>query len=82
MNPIRQYELKYITFEQLENQLWEFGKNSIAEVGERCFKFYIDKACKWHNYNYYIERFDSREIIHWNCIEDQNNQDDPFTDFL
>lgn len=82
MNPIRAYEFRLISFEELHNQLWDFGPNSIKDVGESCFKFYIDKACNKHNYNYYIERFDSNEITNGNCDKNQNNQDDPFADFL
>lgn len=57
MNEILQYELGYITFESLEKVLWDFGMNTIYEIGEERFRFYIHKACHFHNLDYYIEEW-------------------------
>jgi hypothetical protein len=38
MNIIQQYELKYITFDQLSEEIWGYGQRLINEVGvERFF---------------------------------------------
>lgn len=82
MNPIRAHEFRLIPFEELIDQLWDFRPNSIQEIGESCFKFYIDKASGYHNKDYYIEELVRNEITNGNCNENQNNQDDPYASFL
>lgn len=65
MNEIQLYELGYISFKELETTLWDFGKNMICEIGEERFRFYIHKACRFHNKNFYIEEW-SHGIKDWN----------------
>lgn len=65
MNLIRQYEFKLISLEELIKELWDFGPNSIHEVGERCFQFYIDRACGHHKQNYYIEELKEDGSEEW-----------------
>lgn len=67
MNLILQYEQGYISFSELESELWNFGPNSISEVGENCFKFYIHKACSYHEKVYFIEEWS-------NGIKNRNSQ--------
>lgn len=57
MNLIRQYEFGLITIEELENCLWDFGPNAIAEVSESCFQFYIDLVLHYHDRPYYIKPY-------------------------
>ncbi|MEO1768252.1 hypothetical protein JZO67_000162 [Enterococcus sp. 665A] len=57
MNPIFQYEQGYISFAELKLDLWDFGPNAIFEVGEDCFRFYIDKASNRHSLDYHIEEW-------------------------
>lgn len=57
MNLVLQYEQGYISFYELETVLWDFGPNAINEIGEERFKFYIHKACKYHDKNFYIEEW-------------------------
>ena len=49
MNIIQQYELKYITFDQLSEEIWGYGQRLINEVGVERFSFYVD-----HNFRFYI----------------------------
>lgn len=62
MNFIRQYEFKMITLEDLINELWDFGPNAITEIGEQCFQFYIDRACGYHELDYYVEEWNNDGI--------------------
>lgn len=57
MNEIWQYEFGLILFDDLKQVLWDYGPNTIAETGEERFKFYIHKACGYHNYDFYIEEW-------------------------
>ena len=57
MNLILQYEQGYISFSELEQQLWDLGPNAILDIGERCFSFYCSKANKFHKYNFYIRKY-------------------------
>lgn len=41
MNIIQQYELKYITFDQLSEEIWGYGQRLINEVGVERFSFYF-----------------------------------------
>lgn len=41
MNIIKQYELKYITLENLSDEIWGYGQQLINEIGIDCFKFYV-----------------------------------------
>ncbi|MGM0215084.1 hypothetical protein [Enterococcus sp. AZ109] len=66
MNLIRQYEFGIITIEELINELWNFGPNAINEVDENCFQFYIDRACGYHELDYYVEER-SNGIKNRNC---------------
>nr|DAM18167.1 MAG TPA: hypothetical protein [Caudoviricetes sp.] len=59
MNPVLAYEQGYIPFSTLQNILWDFGPNSIFEIGEKCFAFYCSKANNFHNYDYYIKSYGS-----------------------
>ena len=59
MNSILAYEQGYITFEELETIIWDFGPNRINEVGEKCFAFYCRKANGLHNFDYYILKYGS-----------------------
>ncbi len=52
MNPILLYEQGYIPFFTLQDLLWDFGPNSIFEVGEKCFEFYCNKANGFHNFDF------------------------------
>ncbi|MBY3641132.1 hypothetical protein NMC72_07295 [Enterococcus faecium] len=54
MNIIQQYEQKYITFEQLSEEIWGYGQRLINEVGIERFCFYIEASAGYHNYKYYI----------------------------
>ncbi len=54
MNIIQQYELKYITFEQLSKEIWGYGQRLINEVGIERFCFYIEASAGYHNYKYYV----------------------------
>lgn len=82
MNFVRMYEFGLISFEELKEELWNFGPNSICAIGENCFKFYIAKALGYHTLEYYVEELFMNEIINRNCIKDKNNQDDPYADIL
>lgn len=66
MNEIQLYELGYISFEELETTLWDFGKNMICEIGEERFRFYVHKSCKFHDLNYFIEE--------WSCGVENGNR--------
>lgn len=59
MNPILLYEQGYIPFFTLQDLLWDFGPNSIFEVGEKCFEFYCNKANGFHNFDFYILKYGS-----------------------
>ena len=57
MNPILLYEQGYIPFSTLQDLLWDFGPNSIFEVGEKCFAFYCCRANKFIDYDFYIRNY-------------------------
>ncbi|MDT2660455.1 hypothetical protein P7E02_11280 [Enterococcus hulanensis] len=69
MNSILAYEQGYITFEELETIIWDFGPNRINEVGEKCFAFYCSKANGLHNFDYYILKYGSglNAKYEWYC---------------
>lgn len=69
MNPIIAYELRYIPFSDLEDNLWDFGPNGINEVGEKCFEFYCSKANNFHDHDYYILKYGSglHDESEWYC---------------
>lgn len=69
MNPILLYEQGYIPFSTLQDLLWDFGPNSIFEVGEKCFEFYCKKANKFINYDFYIRKYgsDINDESEWYC---------------
>lgn len=69
MNLILQYEQGYISFPELEKQLWDFGPNRIYEIGEKCFEFYCKKANAFHNDDFYILRYGSglNDEREWYC---------------
>ncbi|HIB1923752.1 TPA: hypothetical protein ACWWGN_002973 [Enterococcus faecium] len=54
MNIIQQYELKYITFDQLSEEIWGYGQRLINEVGVERFSFYVEAAAGYHKYEYCI----------------------------
>ncbi|MDQ2183238.1 hypothetical protein [Enterococcus hirae] len=54
MNIIQQYELRYITFDQLLEDIWGYGQRLINDVGVDCFSFYISASSNYHNNQYYI----------------------------
>ncbi|HBL2424551.1 TPA: hypothetical protein LP600_002473 [Enterococcus faecium] len=54
MNIIQQYELKYITFDQLSEEIWGYGQRLINEVGVERFSFYVEAAAGYHNFRFYI----------------------------
>lgn len=54
MNIIQQYELNYITFEQLSEEIWGYGERLIDEVGVERFSFYVESAAGYHDFSYYI----------------------------
>lgn len=54
MNIIQQYELKYITFDQLSEEIWGYGQRLINEVGVERFSFYVESAAGYHDFSYYI----------------------------
>lgn len=45
MNIIQQYELQYITFDQLLEEIWGYGQQLINDVGIDCFSFLY--CCKF-----------------------------------
>ncbi len=57
MNPILLYEQGYIPFSTLQDLLWDFGPNSIFEVGEKCFAFYCCRANKFIDFDFYIRNY-------------------------
>ncbi|MFQ8677411.1 MAG: hypothetical protein ACLSE5_12890 [Enterococcus avium] len=64
MNLILQYEQGYIPFSELENALADFGPNSILEIGEKCYEFYLNKRCSdpfekkyYHDFDFYIRNY-------------------------
>ena len=59
INIIQQYELKYITFEQLLEDIWGYGQCLINEVGIKCFCFYVEAAAGYHDFRFYIFPFTS-----------------------
>ncbi|HCD2895617.1 TPA: hypothetical protein NBM10_001423 [Enterococcus faecium] len=61
MNIIKQYELKYITLENLSDEIWGYGQQLINEIGIDCFKFYVLIAGGYLNFEYHILNYsDSR----------------------
>jgi len=54
MNIIQQYELQYITFAQLSEDIWGYGQRLINDIGVDCFNFYIAASSSYHNNQYYI----------------------------
>lgn len=54
MNIIQQYELKYITFEQLSDDIWGYGQRLINEVGFERFCFYVEAVSGYHDFHFYI----------------------------
>ncbi|HGF8315695.1 hypothetical protein [Enterococcus sp. DIV1283b] len=54
MNIIRQYELGYITFDQLLEDIWGYGQRLIKDVGVDCFSFYIAASSRYHDDQYYV----------------------------
>lgn len=69
MNPILAYELKYISFCQLKEILWDMGPNAILQIGEKCFAFYCKKANELHSYEHYILKYGSglNDESEWYC---------------
>ncbi|EOS7905854.1 hypothetical protein ACRE5B_002745 [Enterococcus hirae] len=57
MNIIQQYEWRYITYEELIDEIWGYGQQLINEVGIDCFSFYVTGASGYHNYSYYINSY-------------------------
>ncbi|MCX3904006.1 hypothetical protein NMC70_14725 [Enterococcus faecium] len=53
-NRTQQYELKYITFDQLSEEIWGYGQRLINEVGVERFSFYVEAAAGYHNFRFYI----------------------------
>lgn len=54
MNIIQQYELQYISFEELSDEIWGYGQRLVNEVGIKRFVFYVEASAGYHDYKYYI----------------------------
>ncbi|HBK5747183.1 hypothetical protein [Enterococcus faecium] len=59
MNIIKKYELGYITYEELIEEIWGYGQKLINQVGIDCFCFYIESGSGYHKYRYYIVPYPS-----------------------
>lgn len=57
MNIIQEYELHYIDFEKLAEDIWGYGLQLINEVGLNRFCFYVEAASGYHDFKFYIENF-------------------------
>ncbi|EMW5792518.1 hypothetical protein [Enterococcus faecium] len=64
MNIIQQYELKYITFDQLSEEIWGYGQRLINEVGVERFSFYVEAAAGYHNFRFYGLAENTRDFNH------------------
>jgi len=54
MNIIQQYELLYISYDELLEEIWGYGQKLINEVGIDCFTFYVEASAGYHSFYYYI----------------------------
>ncbi|MEJ4453556.1 hypothetical protein SJ914_06555 [Enterococcus faecium] len=59
MNIIKKYELGYVTYEELIEEIWGYGQQLINQVGIDCFCFYIESGSRYHRYRYYIVPYPS-----------------------
>lgn len=56
MNIIQQYELRYITFEQLSEEIWGYGQRLINEIGYERFCFYVESVAGYHDFLFFIPK--------------------------
>ncbi|RBT11142.1 hypothetical protein EA95_02922 [Enterococcus faecium] len=78
MNIIQQYELKYITFDQLSEEIWGYGQRLINEVGVERFSFYVEAPFLFlqigvdtrimRMLNYYCNRNNKRKKAYAPCL--------------
>lgn len=54
LNINQQSELKYITFEQLSDEIWGCGQCLINEVSFERFSFYVEAVAGYHEFPFYI----------------------------